>query len=145
LIEVRFVARKDAIKLALVLAAIGLVAYGASRRYELWVALAPYTDEFYYPASTDDITHLLEPGANPNNRSHDGMTVLHAAVQKRDIGVVQLLLEHGANPTLENDAGMRPMDELHYTEDRYYFENDIDVEHVHEKTQKRGVVLIRRR
>lgn len=46
-----------------------------------------------------------------NNRAtFQGFTALHYAVLADDIEVIQALLEAGANPMKENDAGHRPSD-----------------------------------
>ena len=34
-----------------------------------------------------------------------GMTPLHYAVKRGDMEIVELLLEHGANPSIKNDMG----------------------------------------
>ena len=39
-----------------------------------------------------------------------GCTALHYAVQRGDVDVVNLLLEHGADPTIKNDLGKSPVD-----------------------------------
>ena len=39
-----------------------------------------------------------------------GTTALHFAVRRGDVDVVNLLLEHGADPTIKNDLGKTPVD-----------------------------------
>jgi ankyrin repeat protein len=39
-----------------------------------------------------------------------GITALHYAVRRGDVDIVNLLLEHGADPTIKNDLGKTPMD-----------------------------------
>ncbi len=124
-------ARKDAIKLALVLAAIGLAAYGTwrvTRSIELQQTLAMYPGAFFYPENPAEIVHLLELGADPNTRRHgDGNTVVHEAVRKRDVEAVRVLLEHGADPARANDLGTRPIAELRYGEDASYHNRDLAI------------------
>ena len=46
-----------------------------------------------------------------NNRAtFQGFTALHYAVLADDVEVIEALLEGGANPLKENDAGHRPSD-----------------------------------
>lgn len=52
-----------------------------------------------------------------NNRAtFKGFTALHYAVLTDQTEVVEILLEAGANPTIENDAGHRPMEYAHDNE-----------------------------
>lgn len=53
---------------------------------------------------------LLAQGADPNRQQEGGWTALHAAAQSGDPELVALLLEHGADRTLANDAGQTPLD-----------------------------------
>jgi hypothetical protein len=39
-----------------------------------------------------------------------GSTALHYAVQRGDVDIVNLLLEHGADPSIKNDLGKTPVD-----------------------------------
>lgn len=46
-----------------------------------------------------------------NNRAtFQGFTALHYAVLADDLEIIEALLEGGANPSKENDAGHRPSD-----------------------------------
>ena len=47
---------------------------------------------------------LLERGANPNVLSRFGQTPLCVATENKDIGMVQLLLEHQADPNMQSHA-----------------------------------------
>jgi len=51
---------------------------------------------------------LLEHGAPPNARQQGGWVPIHAAAQNGDRAMVELLLRHGADVTLANDAGKTP-------------------------------------
>lgn len=53
----------------------------------------------------DGARYLLEHGANPNYRSRWGCTALHQAVKRdNDLRIIELLLDYGADPTLEQDS-----------------------------------------
>jgi len=76
---------------------------------------------------------LLEHGADPNIQNKDGMTPLHfateyspwhfaaryspwdSATERGYLRVVKLLLEHGADPNIQNKDGMTP---LHFATER---------------------------
>jgi ankyrin repeat protein len=45
---------------------------------------------------------LIEKGARVNAEMSTGATPLHVAVETKQIEMVKLLLEHGANPRLES-------------------------------------------
>lgn len=53
---------------------------------------------------------LAEAGTDVNARQHGGYTALHSAAQHGAIDVIDLLLDHGANPDLAADDGRRPVD-----------------------------------
>jgi len=51
----------------------------------------------------DGMGYLLEHGANPNQMTVWGITALHQALRRDNgIKIIELLLDHGANPVLEN-------------------------------------------
>ena len=52
---------------------------------------------------------LLEAGADPNSRTDDGRTALHAGAQNRNPIVTSHLLEAGANPRARNNDGLTPL------------------------------------
>ena len=52
----------------------------------------------------------MEAGANPNVRQQGGYTPLHGAAHNGDAELVQLLLDHGADPAAPNDDGKTPRD-----------------------------------
>jgi ankyrin repeat protein len=60
----------------------------------------------------DGIKWLLEHGAEPNRTTHWGRTAFHHAVSRDNgIAIIDLLLEHGADPTLVAErANLRPTD-----------------------------------
>ncbi len=60
----------------------------------------------------ETISVILQAGANPNESDRWGHTPLHSAVcrQKDRESVVRLLLEAGADPTLENFRGVSPIE-----------------------------------
>lgn len=54
---------------------------------------------------------LLDNGVPINGKwGHDGKTLLHYAVEYRQVGIVKLLLEEGADDTIENDLGVTALD-----------------------------------
>lgn len=55
---------------------------------------------------------LLEKEANPNIQNQDKNTPLHLAYLRREKSVVDLLLQHGADPTILNEKGEKPADML---------------------------------
>lgn len=48
---------------------------------------------------------LLERGAQVNARDSKGSTALHSAGMRKDNALIQLLLKHGADPTIKNAGG----------------------------------------
>jgi len=48
---------------------------------------------------------LLEAGADPNAQQQQGFRPIHEAGTKANRALAELLLSHGADPTLPNDAG----------------------------------------
>lgn len=61
---------------------------------------------------------LLDNGARINARDWDGMTALSLAVDNRNVDVVWLLVENGANPEEATDWRKRPI--LHWAAERGY-------------------------
>lgn len=53
---------------------------------------------------------LLDAGADVNARAEGGFTALHSAAQSDDAELVELLLERGADPSLETAEGKRAAD-----------------------------------
>ena len=49
---------------------------------------------------------LLDAGADPNDRGEAGNTPLHLLIQSREIQLANHLLNHDANVTIVNDAGL---------------------------------------
>jgi len=49
----------------------------------------------------DTLVQLLQLGGDPNYEDDDGETLLIRAVSNRDVRIVEILLEHGANPNEE--------------------------------------------
>jgi len=49
---------------------------------------------------------LLDAGADPNDRGEGGNTPLHLLIQSREIHLANHLLNHDANVTIVNDAGL---------------------------------------
>jgi ankyrin repeat protein len=55
------------------------------------------------------VKSLLNEGANPNHKTHQGKTLLHLAAEKGNIEIAQLLLT-GADPNVKDDEGLTPLD-----------------------------------
>jgi ankyrin repeat protein len=53
---------------------------------------------------------LLDAGADVNGQGEGGFTALHSAAQSGDEELARLLLERGANPSIETNDGKRPAD-----------------------------------
>lgn len=62
------------------------------------------------------IAMLLKAGADVNTADHEGVTALHYAAlpepedRPAALGIMRLLLEYKANPTLRDKKGMSPLD-----------------------------------
>jgi len=52
---------------------------------------------------------LLQRGADPNLRTHEGVVPLDIAASQGRVQLIETLLDHGADPYLEADQG-RPID-----------------------------------
>lgn len=52
---------------------------------------------------------LLQGGANPNQPNKDVTSALHAAAQRGPVRLVQLLLQHKADPLAVGDQGWTPL------------------------------------
>ena len=57
----------------------------------------------------DAAIDLIADGADVNELSVDGTTALHWAVYRKDLELVQMLLDEDADPNLRNDYGATPM------------------------------------
>lgn len=55
---------------------------------------------------------LIDAGADVNLRAANAAKVapIHAACARQDLAMLQLLLEHGADPKLAQDGGFTPLD-----------------------------------
>jgi len=53
---------------------------------------------------------LLKYGANPNLRNFDGVTALHNAVFEKHIEIARMLIEHGADTSIKDRLGNKPID-----------------------------------
>lgn len=62
---------------------------------------------FYIRKSrTKDLAHLLETGLDPNASLSNGHSLLHVAVETYCLAIIELLLEHGADPKREDASGV---------------------------------------
>lgn len=58
----------------------------------------------------DDVESILLSGITDINfRGHGGMTALHAATKFKHHEVIRLLLQHGADPAIEDSLGETAM------------------------------------
>lgn len=63
-----------------------------------------------YQAAPQDISDALSQGADINIQTEFGDTALHLAIAKGTPEIINLLLEHGAEPELPNQAGYTPIE-----------------------------------
>jgi hypothetical protein len=58
----------------------------------------------------DLIRQRLDEGSDPDQRDERGATALHQAVAAQQLDAAAFLLAHGADPTVANNDGQRPLD-----------------------------------
>ncbi len=68
------------------------------------------------------VTFLLKEGAVIDQKDNEGNTPLHLAAERGHGRTVRLLLDNGANATIRNNAGERPLD---LTEDHSEINRDL--------------------
>ena len=61
-------------------------------------------------SQADEVTRLLEAGADVEARDNFGRTALYGAASKGDLGIVKVLLEHGADAEARAMMGRTPRD-----------------------------------
>ncbi len=61
-------------------------------------------------ANPDAVEPLLDHGADANAQQVGGWTALHAAADRGNVRLVELLLARGADPSLASDGGQTPAD-----------------------------------
>lgn len=72
-----------------------------AKKLEYWSALG----------NIEKVIELLADGHDVNEKGHDGYTALHAAVCNKEVDVVFLLLEHGADVQAKlSGSGATPID-----------------------------------
>ena len=65
---------------------------------------------------------LLRQGANVNFQNSKGLTTLHLVLKKNsDRKHVEMLLRHGADPTIKGRDGKSPLDLVRNRRDKTYF------------------------
>ena len=91
----------------LAIGAIALCASGFSG-----TASASDVEALYQAAGEGESTQvvaLLESGANVNHRTRHGSYALNAAAVENEVDVIQILLDHGADPNVQNSQGDTPL------------------------------------
>lgn len=68
-----------------------------------------YSLIYLYLVQIKTANFLLESGCNVNERGQHGMTALNEAAFIGHIPLLKTLLQHGANPGLEDDVGTLPL------------------------------------
>jgi ankyrin repeat protein len=79
---------------------------------EIEVSPAKLSDPLFAAVNSKNharATQLLEMGADPNAKNANGWTVLHAALQAVDAGMVELLLKNGADGNVKLDGRWTPL------------------------------------
>ena len=71
-------------------------------------------DSLFDAVVTGDLAEVkrlvVSCGVDPNVKDNDGRTPLHRAAKRGHVDIVKLLLEHGANPNIqENKYGYTPL------------------------------------
>jgi len=98
-----------------------LIALGASPELSDFRGFTPIhcvAGHGFYDEAIEMAEILIEAGADVNVRSmKHGFVPLH---EVRTVGMIDLLLQHGADPTVKNDDGQTP--EEYLTEDECYEE-----------------------
>jgi ankyrin repeat protein len=61
-------------------------------------------------ATVEIVRLLLETGADPNAKSHEGGTPLHSAAFTGDLEIAELLLAYGADPNATDPKSLTPLD-----------------------------------
>ena len=57
----------------------------------------------------EHVRGLLQDGLDPNGAQPDGMTALHWAAHRDDLGAAELLIKSGADPDAQNRYGVTPL------------------------------------
>lgn len=60
--------------------------------------------------SLETVRSALEQGLDPNLQDSDGNSILLSSLRAKQLSICQLLLEHGANPSLKSIAGISALD-----------------------------------
>ena len=69
--------------------------------------------EALYQAAGDgkptEVVALLKGGVNANSRTSSGSYALNAAAVENEVGVIQVLIDHDADPNVQNRQGDTPL------------------------------------
>ncbi|MFZ8865020.1 MAG: ankyrin repeat domain-containing protein [Rickettsiales bacterium] len=72
-------------------------------------ATAPAINRAAEEGNIDYIRNYLNAGGNPNSQDHNKNTLLHQAAAFSHPSIVELLLHHGADPSIKNKADEDPL------------------------------------
>jgi uncharacterized protein len=84
-------------------AQVGAVSRNAMANHPLHAGLAGQRD-------SETARALIEAGADVNGRGASGITPLHLAASRGDVGLIAMLLQAGADPTARMDDGQSAAD-----------------------------------
>ena len=62
------------------------------------------------------VVQLLSMGANPN-ADYEGLPIIFFAVGSRNLGIIRLLMSHGADTSVLDPVGLTPTDEAEMNDD----------------------------
>jgi ankyrin repeat protein len=85
--------------------------FGLSELMSLFILYDPLNKQ---TLDNEKIATLIEAGADIHTQAPDGSTLLHHAVKRGSAPIIQLLIEKGADPTLQDNEGKTPFHQYHH-------------------------------